>query len=393
MIHRFFYCFCAIHAFLIGLLPFFIPVVLWRQTSSLPSIAQFLAASGFAYLCCLWFWDRLRSSHYSHWVIKGSFILEPLLVTSLLLSPDNIPLLPLALLNGVYGCFYWMSQRTLFRQLATDQNSGKHFGNFQILVAVLLKVGILVGALLLDSEFRLWLIPISIIVSLTGMVVLFRQDSLLTVEQAVKGKALSLKEVIQFKDAHYSRSVFFVDGFFLFLESYFWALSLYFINQENLMNLGGMVIILALIVSVLFWVLKNVIDRTHAVKLFRASLCLYLISWVVRGWLHHEQSLILQNSLIVLITFFTSFFRLSLNKAFFDRAGEYTSQKYLFIKSYYSQAGAVVFFMAMVLILPEEIKPEAALELVYYCAVILSPAYFLYHWKPENRLSLFNQKQ
>ncbi len=384
MMHRFFYGFCTIHAFLIGLLPFFIPVILWRQTSSLPSIALFLAVSASAYLGCLWFWDRLRSGRYSHWVIKGSFILEPLLVTSLLLSSDDIPLLLLALLNGAYGCFYWMSQRTLFRQLATDQNSGKHFGNFQIVVAVLLKVGILVGALLLDSEFRLWLIPISIIVSFTGMNVLFRQGSLLPVEQAIKGNALSFKEISQFRDVHHSRSVFFIDGLFLFLESYFWALSLYFINQENLMNLGGMVIVLAVIVSGLFWMLKNVIDRTHTVKLFRLSVFLYLFSWVIRGWLHHDQSLVLQNSLIVLVTFFTSFFRLSLNKTFFDRASQYASQQYLFIKSYYSQAGAVIFFIAIALILPERIVPEKALESVYYCAAILSPVYLLYHWKSEN---------
>jgi predicted MFS family arabinose efflux permease len=149
---RLFFQFSGLHSLLIGLLPFFLPILLWKTGTSLGEVSAFIALTGLGFIITLWFWDRLRASNQWRSIIAISFIIEIILV-GLLAFDFSMPYLAgLALLNGAYNCFYWSTQRALFSDITTEHNTGKTFGNFQILVVVLLKLGILLGGYLLDTH-------------------------------------------------------------------------------------------------------------------------------------------------------------------------------------------------------------------------------------------------
>ncbi len=381
---RYFYQFSALHAFLIGLLPFFLPTILWRQDYTLSDISLFIALSGMGYFLCLILWEKLRSSEQKIWAIRSSFVIESLLVAYLVMADDQLNLTVLALLNGIYGCFYWMSQRFLFKDVSNRKNSGNHFGNFQILVAVLLKIGILSGAFLLEEGNQSALLVLTIAISLAGIVATFGRAVTGEIKAALSAERVSLKQALNLKDIHNSRLVFIVDGLFLFLESYFWTLSLYFLSQENLMKLGGVVVGLTVVMAVLFWLVKNTIDKTDALRLFKVATVLYAMSWVLRGLVDISFPEFVQLLMILAIAFLTSLFRLSFNKLFFDRSERTTTYAYLLAKSYYSQLGVTLFFCLIGWWLVGKEDPLSSLNSVYWCAALLAPCFLLYSRKVEN---------
>ena len=104
---RVFYLFSGIHSFLIGLLPIFIPVILWNRGFLLSDIAFFIATSAVGFVVALYVWDRLRENNKWVAILGLSFVFEVLLVI-LLLWQENAFLLTIgALINGAAGCFYW----------------------------------------------------------------------------------------------------------------------------------------------------------------------------------------------------------------------------------------------------------------------------------------------
>ncbi|MGY0217752.1 hypothetical protein ACWJJH_10260 [Endozoicomonadaceae bacterium StTr2] len=381
---RYFYSFSGIHAFLIGLLPFFLPTLLWRQGYSLSEIAGFISISGLAYFVSLIGWEKLRSSNWKLWAVRGSFVTEALLVL-MLVQAEATGLWLLAVANGVYGCFYWMSQRLLFKDLSSYRNSGNHFGNFQIVVTVLLKLGILAGAFLLEHSSQTLLAVLAVTASLLGLLHTWKKETKAEILSALKADRVSLKQALNLKDSNHSKLVFFVDGLFLFLESYFWTLSLYFLSSEKLMNLGGMVVGLAVALALLFWMVKRSIDRVDAIKLLRIATVLYAVSWWLRSGVASDTNLVLQLLLIMTIAFFTSLFRLSFNKVFFDRAEQAFTQQYLLAKSYYSQAGVFVFFGLLALFAIDSGSAMEQLNSVYIYASLLVPALWLYAMKTQSQ--------
>ena len=165
---RHFYQFSGFHSLLIGLLPFFLPVILWDSGASLAQISAFIAVTGIGFIASLWIWDQLRASNQWRRIIALSFAAELLLICALAWNLNNhgeasILLIGTALLNGVYNCFYWSTQRAMFNTITSDKNTGKTFGNFQILVVILLKLGILSGGYLLETAGALPLIALSLI--------------------------------------------------------------------------------------------------------------------------------------------------------------------------------------------------------------------------------------
>ncbi|WP_153764483.1 hypothetical protein [Endozoicomonas sp. OPT23] len=382
---RYFYQFSALHAFLIGLLPFFLPTILWRQGFTLADIALFISLSGLGYFISLIFWEKLRTSNGNLWAVRGSFIIESLLVAYLVAVEMQLNLFVLALLNGLYGCFYWMSQRFLFKDLSSNKNSGNHFGNFQILVGIMLKVGILSGAFLLEQEGRSILLVLTIALNIAGLAATFKESAVKEMTSALSFKKVSFSSALKLRDSHNSRLVFLVDGLFLFLESYFWTLSLYFLSQENLMKLGGLVIGLTIAMAVLFWLIKNTIDKTNGLTLFKVAAVLYAFSWALRALVSPDYSPLMQLPLILLVAFLTSLFRLFFNKLFFDRSEQTATYRYLLTKSYYSQLGVVLFFGFIAFWLQGSGEPLAALNPVYWCAALLAPCFLLYGRKTENQ--------
>ncbi|NRA24684.1 MAG: hypothetical protein HRU08_09460 [Oleispira sp.] len=346
--NRLFFQFAAAHSFLIGLLPFYIPVLLWQLNIPLWQLSFFIALSGLGFLLTLPTWQFLQGNNYWQKIFFISFILEVMLLAfTLAFSASNINVLifPTALINGAYLCFYWTSQRSLFVMLNAEKstnNSGKKFGNFQIVALLLLKTGILLGAYLLDQENEILLLIITISIA---FIALFSFKMERFESENFSTDRLSVNKTSPNQLNNHTKAIFLLDGVFLYLESYFWLLSLYLVAQQDVMTLGFIVVGLSLLLAALFFVIKNRIDAAPAQKIFQLALMGYALSWLLRSYLEFESELIYP--LILVIAFLTSFFRLSFNKRFFDYAHQQDAMSYLLLKSYLSQFAIFVFFMIL----------------------------------------------
>ncbi|MBV1920600.1 MAG: hypothetical protein KUG73_07945 [Pseudomonadales bacterium] len=375
---RHFYQFSGFHSLLIGLLPFFLPVILWDNGASLAQISAFIAITGIGFIGSLWVWDQLRANNQWRWIITLSFVAEILLIAALAWNVNSrgetsIFLIGTALLNGVYNCFYWSTQRAIFNQITSNGNTGKTFGNFQILVVILLKIGILSGGYLLETSGTLPLIILSLAISTIALWKLIKTENTST------GKAeepkLTFKHVKNFSDKKNSKVIFFLDGPFLFLESYFWVLSLYFLTQESFFTLGFVIVTLTLLLSGIFYFIKNAIDKMDQQKIFFAAVLLYAASWLLRSQTNTEDNNLMLYTTILVIGFLTTFFRLVFNKRFFDTAREDSAYQYLIYKSYYSQMGIVLFFGALATYLYISTPLSLAISSATQAAPLLATTY------------------
>jgi hypothetical protein len=384
ILNRTFYFFSAIHSFLLGLLPIFIPVILWDKGLNVADIALFVVLTAVGFLGALYAWDRLRAKANWSLIIALSFILQMMLVGLLLLDSQWLLLSVGAIINGAAGCFYWSTQRILFQAITNDKNTGNTFGNFQVLVVVSLKFGILIGSFLLDSDYINSLIMISLCTSLIGFYLLRNLlnqiDNLLSQQQP---NAFSLSTILAFKDGFHSKKIFMVDGLFLFLESYFWVLTLYMLTKENLMKLGVLIVVLSILLAVIFFVVKKVIDRTNAQRIFIISILGYALSWFLRGELGMQSDDVTLYGGVLLIAFLSTFFRLAFNKRFYDIASADKPVFYIVAKSYYSQFMIIIFFSLIALMASMGKDPLNQLQILYDLAIPLVFVYFLYGAKKE----------
>jgi hypothetical protein len=358
-----FFKFAGFHSFLIGLLPFYIPILLWKQGYALWQLSFFIALTGLGFLLALPLWKILYGNDQWFKIISTSLVLEALLF-SVVLFISALPLVAslflVALLNGAYLCFYWTSQRTLFTQLDNGAGTGNNFGNFQIVVMVLLKVGILLSAVLLEQGYEAILFSLSLAITVFAILSL-KADSYFSVKPAVNAE-LGIRKNSKRSDVLLdkpTRVVFYLDGLFLYLESYFWLLSLYLIAQQDIMQLGLLVVALTLLLAVIFWLLKGRIDGFPVNTIFMVAIVGYAASWLLRGMLGSDSyfsssfSSLLSSEInypiILLIAFLTSFFRLSFNKRFFDhvKANQTSMIQYLLDKSALSQLGVLIFFSVL----------------------------------------------
>lgn len=384
ILSRTFYLFSAIHSFLLGLLPIFIPVILWDKGLVVADIAWFIVLSAVGFLMALWCWDRLRARANWSLIIALSFMLQMLLVGLLIIDTQWLILSVGAFINGAAGCFYWSTQRILFQAITSDKNSGNTFGNFQILVVIALKFGILIGSFLLDSEYIKSLVLLSFSASLVGFYLLRNllkeTDTLLSTKQP---DAFSLQQILAFKDKYHSKKIFMVDGLFLFLESYFWVLTLYMLTKENLAKLGVIIVVLSLLLLVIFFVVKKIIDKVNAQRIFIISIVGYALSWFLRGELDLQTNNISLYAGMLLITFLSSFFRLAFNKRFYDIASANKPIYYILCKSYYSQFMLIFFFSLIALLANMGKDPLNQLQILYDLAIPLVFVYLFYGAKKE----------
>ncbi|MCL6270314.1 hypothetical protein M3P05_10320 [Sansalvadorimonas sp. 2012CJ34-2] len=397
MIQRpaFFYQFAGLHGFLTGLLPFFLPVILWRESQSMALISGFIAMSGLVFLGSLVVWEKLRASRHGKLAVAGSFIAEGALTTALVLqnvesglSLSGVALL--ALLSGVYGCFYWLSFRVLFIDQRNSHGnasgkggaSGNRFGNFQLIVGILLKVGILAGALLLDNGQDLWLVALSWVIAIAGFVLVYSPVNHRTIHEALSAPPVRMADIRSLELGTKVRAIFVLDGLFLFLESYFWVLSLYQLSSESYSRLGSLVVGLAIVLSLVFLAIKRWIDRTDATRVFQLAVVLYALSWGLRAWLGETffsttfSNTALFSATVLSIAFMTSFFRLAFNKLFFDWIEPGCEQVFILAKSWYSQMGVALFFSLLALYFWVEGSSE--ISFVYWMSAPLSLGYICY---------------
>jgi hypothetical protein len=372
---RNFYLFLGFHSFLQGLFPFFLPVYLLKNGATLAEISWFIALTGIGFSCTLWLLDHMRSESYLVPVIV-SFLLEACLLVLLL---SGAPLWLIALVNGGYSCLFWIIQRVLFLAGGSSEDSGRRFGNFQIYVLLVLKAGILIGGLLLEN-IGIWTVfLLTIVVAGLGVGVFWRYVRVMQFPAAMQQqKALSLRAVASFSDRYNSRLIFAIDGVFLYLESYFWLISLFLVVGESFIRLGALVVVLAVILGILFLLIKNKIDRLDKQKVYICAVLFYMLSWVLRGTLSGAMNLSLQLCLLVVVAFCTSFFRLAFNKRFFDTAEKSSLYHYLFIKSYFSQVSLAICFGLIGWLASGTMGVYSSLNVCYWVAGVSAVTYLLY---------------
>lgn len=399
-----FFKFAGLHSLLMGLLPFYIPVLLWQQGYLLWQLSFFIAFTGLGFLLALPLWRNLYWDNQWNTLLRASFVLEILLLATVL-SIESLHsiagLFLIALLNGVYLCFYWTSQRTLFTQMdssiehskETKTTTGNNFGNFQIVVMILLKVGILLSAFLLEQDYEMVLLILSMSIAVFGIIYL-RSES--DTDSNTNGH-LQFSLTSKPSDINIDKPTqvaFFFDGLFLYLESYFWLLSLYLIAQQDIMQLGILVVGLTLLLAALFWLIKGRIDAFPVNTIFHLAIIGYAISWLLRGFITSDSNPTEINyPLIVTIAFLTSFFRLSFNKRFFDHVNIFKTNQsatnqaamiqYLLDKSTLSQLG-VLFFFSLLGILLFALPTQNPLSWIYMSAAPLVLLYGFYSQPLEN---------
>ena len=162
-----FFFFSAIHSILTGLFIFYIPLLLWSEFQSFSLLCFFIAIGGISYLGILRIFEKLLKTTPLSLLIQISLWVPLVNFLVFLLFFDSFPLL-LAIPYGIYMCFYYMLHRFLFFEITKKHNSGKTFGNFQILVLIFLKISMLGSAFFIEKEQFLILLFLSIIVILYG---------------------------------------------------------------------------------------------------------------------------------------------------------------------------------------------------------------------------------
>jgi len=386
-----FYSYLGAHSFLIGLLPFYLPVFLWGRGFDLAAIALLIGATGASFVACLGPWQTAAKSKALAQILKLTFVIELGFIASLfawqwLTEQDHlgqsipIPIAAVVIgsLSGAYNAWFWTTQRTLFLSMTENTNTGRQYGNFQIFVTVFLKVGILIGGLLLDADAFVWLLALSAIIC-ASMILWYRfalGDDTLSISD---GPQVTLTSSFRYKDQCRSLTIFILDGLFLFLESHFWLLSLFLVVQEDFSSLGLMVVALAVFFAVTFWLLKNAIDAFSGNSIYVVATALYALSWLLRAAIDSDMN---RNALLIglmIITFCSSFFRLAFNKRFFDLARLRGGTHYLLVKSYVSQCILAATYVTLSIVLfAMPGSGDAYFPMIYGAAAVLSLGYALY---------------
>lgn len=372
---RNYYLFLGFHNILLGLFPFFLPVYLFQQGAALSEICYFVALTGVGFTVILRLFDKYRAASYFVPIVL-SFFLESLLLWAI---TGGFSLHLTALINGGYSGMYWTIQRVFFLAGGTGRDSGKRFGNFQIYVLVVLKIGVLFGSLLLEHTGIVSVFLITLFLGSCGVLMFYLKRTELEFPLDLQEQqAMKFSEIVRFKDQYRSTFIFIIDGVFLYIESYFWVISLYLVVGESFVRLGGLVIVLAVLLGIIFYLLKNSIDSLNVQKIFVAAVFLYILSWIMRGTFSNSMDLSWQLSLLLCIGFCTSFFRLAFNKRFFDIAKRTTRYNYIFLKSYYSQLFLGVSFFQFGFLADIVQNPADFLSYSYWLSALLATAYFLY---------------
>ena len=373
-----FYQYLGLHSLLIGIFPFYIPVYLWKQGFGIGDISLFIAFSSIGFCVGLWIWDRLRQVISLSALIAVSLILEIILLLNVHVLKMNFHLLlALGISYGAYNCFYWTTQRALFFDLIDLESSGRKYGNFQIFVGVSLQIGILIGGLLLEYTSFIYLLVVSSLIGFCGYFMVTHHKPLYP-KTLIEHGSLKLADVIRFKDKDHSKLIFIIDGVFLFAESFFWVITLFMLAHESFYELGVMILSLAAIFGVLFFLLKNVIDRLGKRRVYILAVYLYALSWVLRALTSDQLPLDQLYISLVVITFCTTFFRLAMNKRFYDLAKLTRSHDYLVLKSYYTQFAIMIIFSTFGMLTFQLEADETLLNIAYWASAALALVYLMY---------------
>jgi len=381
-----FYLFVCSHSFLIGLFPFFLPVYLYKQGLNMSQISFFIAASAVTFSLGMHAWDIIKTKLTPQQLLAVCYALELVLVTSVIFTGPNISQTPalayiIAATYGLYQCFFWTTQRALFIQRSSDKDTGNKYGNFQIFVVIFLKIGVFIGGFLLDDQ-NLYLLFIVSIITIVGSYLGVKKIPGNLNWPFLKWPVTSVKKIIHFKDNYRSKEIFALDGLFLFIESFFWLLSLFLILKQSFMQLGLMIIAITVTLSVVFLLLKSKIDKLPEQLIYAVSVLGYGLSWALRAQLDEDLALHYQFVFLCIVAFFTALFRLAFNKRFYDLALHYPKTPYILMKSYYSQIALMICFLILGTVFIGQPILDS-LNLGYWLATALTPLYFIYRTRKK----------
>jgi len=381
-----FYLFVCSHSFLIGLFPFFLPVYLYKQGLNMSQISFFIAASAITFSLGMYAWDIIKTKLTPQQLLAVCYALELVLVTSVIFTGPNISQTPalayiIAATYGLYQCFFWTTQRALFIQRSSDKDTGNKYGNFQIFVVIFLKIGVFIGGFLLDDQ-NLYLLFIVSIITIVGSYLGVKKIPGNLNWPFLKWPVTSVKKIIHFKDNYRSKEIFALDGLFLFIESFFWLLSLFLILKQSFMQLGLMIIAITVTLSVVFLLLKSKIDKLPEQLIYAVSVLGYGLSWALRAQLDEDLALHYQFVFLCIVAFFTALFRLAFNKRFYDLALHYPKTPYILMKSYYSQIALMICFLILGTVFIGQPILDS-LNLGYWLATALTPLYFIYRTRKK----------
>lgn len=372
-----FFTFSAVHSILTGFFIFYIPLLLWSEFHSFSLICYFISIAGLSYAIILGIFEILLPKILLKTLIQVSFWIPVVFLLGFLLLFDSHTLF-LGILYGAYACFYYMLHRFLFFEVSKKKSAGKMFGNFQILVFVFLKISMFIAAFLLEKEQFIFILLLSIIVIFYGHLTFSKQRfSFEKLELLQKYQAVSVQDIKDFFH-HPSFSMFLIDGVFLYLESFFWIITLYTIAGSSLSKVALLIIFLSLVFGAIHWKLKNTLDHIPYQKLFLFLVCLYSFSWILRGIILSITSHSLIAIVLIVITFSTLLFRLTLNKRFYDNARCQKAYSYMVIKSYITQISLSLFFLLLGLVSVLFMGDMATFNIFYIGASLLALFYLRY---------------
>ncbi len=394
MHRRTYYTYLGFHSFLIGLFPFFLPVYLVKSGSTIAEVCWFIGFTGVGFCCSLAVWERVGRQYSFRFSLILSFILEITLISCMAAGLSSSFLILLALINGAYNCLFWMTQRILFFMTTDSGNSGRKFGDFQIVVMVLLKAGIFIGGLLLEHTGVAGIVLLSLISFATAIYLLQRINDLPELPSDLQQTApWQLRELAVFSDSLRSRPIFVIDGVFLYFESYFWLISMFFLVHQNFAQLSILVIVLAVTFSLIFYAIKNRIDTINIQHAYITGVVLYAFSWLLRSRITIQSTGAELYVLLILVTFATSYFRLTFNKRFFDNARATTGYGYIFYKSYVSQLFIGLFFCALATTAAKVTDIQPFMEKSYWLAGATALLYLGYRGSSSMRKAAYPSEE
>jgi len=378
-ISKILYIFLWVHSLLIGMFIFFLPVFLWEWSLSLSHISLFISLTALSFIFWLAIWDRLRFTGSLRYIITISFIFEILLVSLWFFEGSTWYIYTAAFMYGIYNCFFWVTQRLMFLENTPPKSVGKQYGTIQILAFILVKIGIVTWAFILETSSFYWLWISVTSLSLICLLYFCFQNNLSQYFQApIKKPITTFRDLYSFTDNQRSKFTFFLDGPFLFFESFFWVISLFLLANQSYSNLGIITVILAVSFAGIFWLMRQYIDSMNVRYVYYISCSLYAFSWILRGYVPEIWNIVVLWITVFIIAFCTSIFRLSFNKQFFDLAKNIPENRYIVIKSYYSQISIFIVFWLLSLIFAWNIDSEKGLWYLYYSLWVISLLYLAY---------------
>ena len=375
--HQLFYLFTGIHSIHSGLFIFYIPIFLWLEFHSFAFISLFIGIAGIFFTLSLRVFEHILSKYSLPVLLLSSFLFPSICFFFFLLGIDSFFYI-VSIMYGTYMCWYYTLHRILFIHITTQNTTGKTFGSFQVFVFLILKATLLISAFFLEKESCILLFFLSLLFSCIGMIFFyFKSFSFQKAQEILHYKIISFKKIRYFL-FHSSGFMFVIDGIFLYLESFFWVITLYFIANGNFIYTAALIVILSFFFAIIHWLLKNKIDHISGHMLFQICVFLYAGAWVIRSFIIDISSFIILSIGLVVVTFSTVLFRLTLHKRFYDNARKFPYYEYMIAKSYITQFSLSLFFLLMSLFLFHNMPDMKSFDWFYLVFAMLSLGYLRY---------------